>query len=57
MRFNGALPVALSLVMIVLGVAILVRTIAEGGGQVGFIFGALFLAAGGGRLYLSRKQA
>ena len=56
MRFNGALPVALSLVMVVLGVAILVRTIAEGGGQVGFIFGALFLAAGGGRLYLSRKR-
>ena len=46
MRFNGALPVALSLLMVALGLAILVRTIADGGGQVGFIFGALFLAIG-----------
>ncbi len=56
MRFNGALAVGLSLVMVVLGIAILARTIADGGGQVGFIFGVLFLAAGGGRLYLSRRQ-
>ena len=56
MRFNGVLAVGLSLVMVALGVAILARTLAEGGGEVGFIFGALFLAAGGGRLYLSRKR-
>jgi hypothetical protein len=41
--------------MVALGLAILVRTAAEGGGQIGFLFGALLLAAGAGRLYLARK--
>jgi hypothetical protein len=55
MRVNGGLALALSLVMVGLGLAILVRTAAEGGGQIGFLFGALLLAAGAGRLYLARK--
>jgi hypothetical protein len=55
-RVNGSLAVALSVLMVALGVAILARTIAEGGGQVGIIFGVLFLAAGGGRLYLARRR-
>ena len=34
----------------------LVVTIAHGGGQVGILLGLLFIAAGGGRLYLLRRS-
>ena len=37
-----------------LGVAIVVRTAARGGGA-GYLFGALFVALGAGRLYLLRR--
>ena len=37
---------------IVLGFAILVRTAFAGGGTVGFVVGALFIALGAARLYL-----
>ena len=40
---------------IVLGFAILVRTAYEGGGTVGFVVGALFIALGAARLYLLRR--
>jgi hypothetical protein len=40
---------------IVLGFAILVRTAYKGGGMVGFVVGALFIALGAGRLYLLSK--
>jgi hypothetical protein len=40
---------------IVLGFAILVRTSLVGGGMVGFVVGALFIALGAGRLYLLSK--
>jgi hypothetical protein len=44
----------LAVVMIALGVAIFVRTIALGiGGGLGFLFGTLLVAAGALRLYLS----
>jgi hypothetical protein len=46
---------ALSLVMIGLGLALLARTLAAGGGQVGILLGLLFVALGAGRLYLARK--
>lgn len=47
---------ALSIVMIGLGIAIFVRTIAEGvGGGLGFLFGALLVLAGALRLYLSLR--
>jgi hypothetical protein len=39
----------------VLGVIMLVLTIARGGG-VGLVIGTLFLAAGAGRIYLMRRQ-
>ena len=45
----------LSLVIAALGVALLVRTLAAGGGQVGILLGLLFLGLGAGRFYLSRK--
>jgi uncharacterized membrane protein HdeD (DUF308 family) len=37
---------------IVLGFAILVRTVYAGGGTVGYAVGALFIALGAARLYL-----
>ena len=41
---------------VAVGFAILVRTAYEGGGTVGFVVGALFVALGAGRLYLLRKH-
>jgi hypothetical protein len=48
---------ALSLAMVAIGVALIVRTIVAGGGPVaiGIILGVLFVAAGIGRLYLLSK--
>jgi hypothetical protein len=45
-----------SVVIIGFGVAMLVLTLARGGGPlaVGVLFGLLFIALGAGRLYLSR---
>ncbi len=40
---------------VVLGFALLVRTAYEGGGTIGYAFGALFVALGTARLYLLRK--
>ncbi len=44
-------------VMVLLGVAIIVRTLASGGGPVavGLLFGLLFCAAGAGRIWFERK--
>jgi hypothetical protein len=46
----------MSILMIVIGVALVVRTITAGGGALalGLILGILFVAAGCGRLYLGR---
>jgi hypothetical protein len=38
--------------MLLIGVALIVRTASLGGGVVGYLFGVLFIAAGGGRLWL-----
>jgi len=48
----------LSLAMLVIGVAIIVRTMAEGGGPLAFglFVGLLFVAAGAGRLYAERER-
>jgi hypothetical protein len=43
----------LSVAMLVIGVALIVRG-ATAGGNVGLIFGALFIAAGLGRLWVAR---
>jgi hypothetical protein len=50
------ITLVLSGLIVALGVAILVRTVAEGGGGLGFLLGALFILAGGGRLYLQRRS-
>jgi hypothetical protein len=48
----------LSLLMVAIGVAILVRTVAAGGGAlaVGILVGALFVAAGAGRLWVASRR-
>jgi hypothetical protein len=48
--------VAFSVVFLVIGTALLVRTAAEGGGVLGFLLGALFIALGVGRLTLERRR-
>ncbi len=50
--------VVLSGLMIVIGVAMIVRTLAEGGGPIalGLLLGLLFVAAGAGRLYVERRR-
>ena len=47
----------LSALMIVIGVAIVARTVAAGGGPLalGLLLGLLFVAAGAGRLYAERR--
>jgi len=48
----------LSLVMLLIGLAIIVRTAAAGGGPLAFglLIGLLFVAAGAGRLYAERDR-
>lgn len=41
---------------VVLGIALLVETIAQGGGSVGYLLGILFVGLGLGRLYLLRRR-
>ena len=48
--------VVFSCLFVVIGVALLVRTAAEGGGTVGFVLGALFIALGVARLTIERKR-
>jgi len=47
----------LSAVLVVLGVAVFVRTAVAGGGllALGYVLGVLLVLAGGLRLYLSRR--
>jgi hypothetical protein len=46
----------LALVVIVLGLVIIFRTVAEGvGGGAGLVLGTLFVVAGAGRLWLARR--
>ena len=43
-------------VFVLIGVALLVVTAINGGGLVGFVLGALFVALGVGRIQLERKR-
>jgi hypothetical protein len=47
----------LSVAMLVLGVAMIVRALTAGGGPlaVGVVFGLLFVAAGAGRLWVASR--
>ena len=50
---------SLSIVMILVGVALVVRTVVAGGGAlaIGLVFGVLLVAAGAGRLYLQSRAS
>ena len=41
---------------VVIGIALLVRTASAGGGVVGYVLGALFIALGVARITLERKR-
>ena len=56
MTFYRSAVVLFSVLFVGIGVALLVRTAAEGGGAVGFVLGGLFIALGVGRLTLERKR-
>lgn len=49
--------VVLSVVMVLIGIAMISRTLAAGGGAlaIGLVLGLLFIAAGCGRLYMLRS--
>ena len=51
------MTIVLSALMVVIGLAIIVRTVAAGGGALalGLLLGLLFVAAGAGRLYAERR--
>jgi hypothetical protein len=53
--YRGATQL-LAWLMIALGAAMLLFTLTHGGG-IGVLLGALFVAAGAGRLYLLRKRS
>jgi uncharacterized membrane protein HdeD (DUF308 family) len=47
--------VALSILIVVLGIVVLAETALAGGG-IGYLFGTLLVLAGAGRLYVSRRK-
>ena len=55
---HGIATRVLSVLMVVLGLAILVSTVARGGGPlaIGILLGVLFVGAGLGRLYVERER-
>jgi hypothetical protein len=48
----------MSLLMVIIGIALVVRTLAAGGDALalGLVLGVLFMAAGCGRLYLQLRR-
>lgn len=56
MSWYGRAVFVFSAFCVVIGVALLVRTAAEGGGTAGYLLGALFVAVGAGRITLERKR-
>jgi hypothetical protein len=52
--YRGVVAV-LALVFVAIGIALLAVTAANGGGVLGFLLGAMFIALGIGRLTLLRK--
>jgi hypothetical protein len=52
----GRAVLVLSALFVGIGVALLVVTVAHGGGVVGFVLGGLFIALGVARFQLERKR-
>ena len=55
---SGAMTFLLSGLLLTIGVVMVVRTLAAGGGafSLGVVFGALFVAAGAARLWLAWRM-
>jgi hypothetical protein len=56
MRMYSAAVVLFAALFVAIGVALLVRTAAAGGGVVGYVLGALFVVLGVARFTLERKR-
>jgi hypothetical protein len=56
---HRSITIALSFLLVFLGVTMLVRTLSAGGGPfaVGVLLGVLFIAAGVGRLWVARRRS
>jgi hypothetical protein len=56
-RLHSSSTRILSIAMIVIGLALIVRTLVAGGGPLatGLVFGVLFMLAGAARLYLQLR--
>ena len=50
MNVYRGVVIVLALTFVVIGIALLAVTASEGGGQVGYLLGGLFVALGAGRL-------
>lgn len=48
--------VVFSVLFVLIGIALLVRTAVAGGGVLGFVLGGLFIALGAGRLTVERQR-
>ena len=56
-RAHRTVTTITSVLFVGIGFALLIVTAIHGGGVFGFVLGALFIAAGSGRLYLLRRGA
>ena len=54
--YRGGIAV-FGVLFVAIGVALVVVTVARGGGLLGYVMGVLFAALGVGRLYLLRLRA
>jgi hypothetical protein len=57
MRLYRRAVVVFSIAFVAIGIALLARTAAEGGGTAGYLLGGLFVAFGAGRLTLALRRA
>ena len=55
MRAYRVAVIVFSLAFVAIGVALLARTAAAGGGVLGYLLGGLFIALGVGRLTLAKR--
>jgi hypothetical protein len=55
-KFYRRAVAVLALTFVGIGFALLIRTALAGGGSVGFVVGALFVALGTARLWLLRRS-
>ena len=56
MRPYSVVVIVFSALFVAIGVALLVRTAAAGGGVVGYVLGALFIVLGVARFTLERRR-